>query len=56
MKIIIKAFVYAAGFGDCNGKTYIIFNSDTLTDRFYTLVGPVDVEFEIPAKATGGTT
>ena len=49
MKTTIKAFVYVADYGDCDGKTYVIFNTDTMQSKFYTLVGPVDVEFEIPA-------
>ena len=49
MKTTIKAFVYSVDYGDCSGKTYLIFNSDTMQDKFYKFVGPVDIDFEIPA-------
>ena len=49
MKTTIKAFVYFVDYGDCSGKTYLIFNSDTMQDRFYKFVGPVNIEYEVPA-------
>ena len=49
MKTTIKAFVYVADFGSCNGKTYVIFNDDRMEDGFYKFVGPVNIEYEVPA-------
>jgi hypothetical protein len=44
----ITAFVYELDFGHGDGPEFRVFNSDTQGDKWYTLVGPVEIEYEIP--------
>lgn len=50
MKIALKAFVYELDFGCADNKDYAVFNSAAMGDTWYTLIGPIDIEYEIPAS------
>jgi hypothetical protein len=45
----LKAFVYEADFG-YGEPEFRIFNTETMGDKWYTLIGPADFEYEIPAS------
>lgn len=46
--VTIKGFAYEADFGYGNKPEYRFFNSDTMADQWYTLIGPVEFEYTIP--------
>jgi hypothetical protein len=47
-KVTISGYVYELDFGYGDEPSYRIFGSDTQGDEHYTLIGPVEVVYEIP--------
>ena len=46
-KVQIKGFAYEACFG--GDAEYVFFNTDNMGDQWYTLIGPAQFTYEIPA-------
>ena len=46
--VTIKCFVYEVDYG-CGAKQYQISNYDRMADNHWTLVGPLAVDYTIPA-------
>lgn len=49
--VALTGYVYLQDFGASLGMkpSYVLFGSDNMGDRHYTLVGSVDIAYELPA-------
>jgi hypothetical protein len=47
-QVTISGFVYEADYGYGGEVEYRFFSTDTMGDKFYTLIGPVEFTYDIP--------
>lgn len=48
--VALTGYVYLQDFGAGIERSYVLFSNERMADRHYTLIGPVYINYEVPAS------